>query len=82
MRVLGLGLGNARAVSAFVTVCKFARSLIRRENVRANSRVFVQMAVSGNTNITTALKNEHVSPKLSDYRTIALKLSANIGPCG
>ena len=82
MHVLRLGLGNERAVSAFVTVCKFGRSLIRRENIRANSQVFVHMAVSGNTNITTALKNEHVNPKLSDYRTVALKFSANVGPCG
>ena len=47
IRVLRLGLGNARAVSAFVTVCKFGkktpsrslRSLIRRENVCANPGV-------------------------------------------
>ena len=43
MRVLRLGLGNTRAVSAFVTVCKFGRSLIRRENVCANFRVFVHV---------------------------------------
>ena len=43
MHVLRLGLGNARAVSAFVTVCKFGRSLIRRENVCANFRVFVHV---------------------------------------
>ena len=46
MRVLRLGLGNARAVSAFVTVCKFGRSLITRENVSANFRVFVHVTSS------------------------------------
>ena len=46
MHVLRLELGIAKAVSAFVTVCKFGRSLIRRENVCANFRVFIQVMSS------------------------------------